>query len=80
LRFRFDDAGDSGAYLEVINELCKRSNLLHMEPSADGKSLSLTYDISLRDEMSANDLTKQIGKLEYVSEVVLIASKNDVDY
>jgi len=51
-----------------------------MEPSADGTSLSLTYDIALRDEMSANDLTQQMGKLEFVSEVVLIASKNDVDY
>jgi len=80
LRFRFDNSGDSVSYLEAINELCKRSNLLHMEPSGDGRSLSLTYDIALRDELSANDLTKQMGGLEYVSEVVLIASKNDVDY
>jgi hypothetical protein len=80
LRFRFDDAGDTASYLKAINDLCKRSNLLHMEPSADGRSLSLTYDIALRDEMSANDLTQQMGRLEYVSEVVLIASKNDVDY
>lgn len=80
LRFRFDESGDSRSYLEIINELCKRSSLLHMEPSGDGGSLSLTYDIALRDEASAQDLTKQIGELEYVSEVVLIASKNDVDY
>ena len=80
LRFRFDDAGDSGAYLEIINELCKRSNLLHMESAADGKSLSLTYDISLRDDMAAKDITTQFGNLDHISEVVLIASKNDVDY
>ncbi len=80
LRFRFDDSGDTGSYLEAINDLCKRSNLLHMEPSADGMSLGLTCDIALRDDMAAKDITNQFGKLEHVSEVVLIASKNDVDY
>ncbi len=51
-----------------------------MEPSADNSSLSLTYDIALRDETLAKELTAGIGKLTDVSEVVLIASKNDVDY
>ena len=67
-------------YLETINETCKRSNLLHMEPSGDNESLKLTYDLVLKDEKSANDLTKKMGSLEDVSEIVLIASKNDVDY
>jgi hypothetical protein len=80
LRFRFQQQGDSRAYLEAINETCKRSNLLHMEPSADNSSLSLTYDVVLRDEAFAKDLTKRIGGIENISEVVLIASKNDVDY
>ncbi len=83
LRFRFLQCGDSRAYLEVINETCKRSNQLHMEPSGDNKSLGLNYayDIALKDdETSAKDLIQRIGELEDVSEVVLIASKNDVDY
>lgn len=80
LRFRFSQNGDSGAYLETINENCKRSNLLHMEPSGDNLSLSLTYDVVLKDEGSANEMASSIGKLEDISEVVLIASKNDVDY
>lgn len=80
LRFRFDQNGDSEAYLKIINDHCKRSNLLHMEPSGDNESLSLTYDVNLRDEKTASDLTQEIGKLEQLSELVLIASKNDVDY
>jgi len=80
LRFRFEQTGNSRDYLEVINELCKRSNLLHMEPSGDNSSLSLTYDIALNDELMAKDLTQRIGSLSNISEVVLIASKNDVDY
>ena len=80
LRFRFDQSGDSNEYLSIIDEHCKRSNLLHMEPSGDSQSLSLTYDVNLRDEKTASDLTAEIGKLEQLSEIVLIASKNDVDY
>ena len=80
LRFRFSQQGDSSAYLDVIQDACKSSNLLHMEPSADNKTLSLTYDIILKDDSSAKDLTSRIGEIEDLSEVVLIASKNDVDY
>jgi len=80
LRFRFRQSGDSNAYLDVIKELCKSSNLLHIEPSADNQSLSLTYDIILKDDANAKDLTARIGAIEDISEVVLIASKNDVDY
>ncbi len=80
LRFRFDRDGDSQEYLEAISEACKRSNLLHMEPAGDNESLSLTYDLNLRDELNANDLTLRMGEVAGVSEVVLIASKNDVDY
>lgn len=80
LRFRFNQSGQSADYLEAINETCKRSNLLHMEPSGDNRTLNLTYDVNLRDEISAKELTQRINGLEDVSEVVLIASKNDVDY
>ena len=80
LRFRFSRAGDSSLYLEAINETCRRSDLLHMEPSGDNLSVSLTYDVALRDDLSADDLTQRMGALENISEVVLIASKNDVYY
>ncbi len=80
LRFRFDRVGDSQEYLAAISEACKRSNLLHMEPAGDNESLSLTYDLNLRDELNADDLTLRMGEVVGVSEVVLIASKNDVDY
>jgi hypothetical protein len=51
-----------------------------MEPAGDNQSMSLTYDVNLRDELNAKDLTLRMGELAGVSEVVLIASKNDVDY
>ncbi len=80
LRFRFDKKFDSASYLELINKMVKSSNLLHIEPSGDGRQLQLTYDIVLREGTTAQDLAGAFGRQEGVSEVILIASKNDVDY
>jgi hypothetical protein len=51
-----------------------------MEPSGDNLSVSLTYDVALKDDTTADELTERMGALEDVSEIVLIAAKNDVDY
>ncbi len=80
LRFVYDQETSSADYLEAINRLAKRSNLLHMEPSGDGRFLKLTYDISLRDTENAGDFIAQLGRLSGLSEVTLIAAKHDVDY
>ena len=79
-RFRFDRSGDSNGYLEAINTTCKRSDLLHMEPSGDNLSVGLTYDVALKDDITAAELTERMGALDDASEIVLIAAKNDVDY
>ncbi|QDV05133.1 hypothetical protein Poly30_06280 [Planctomycetes bacterium Poly30] len=80
LRFRYATGADSSAHLEQINLLSKRSSMLHIEHSGDGKSLQLTYDIVLKEGRTAQELATAMGALPSVSEVVLIASKSDVDY
>ncbi|GDY03208.1 DUF4956 domain-containing protein [Planctomycetota bacterium] len=80
LRFTFDQQKDSANYLSRLAEMAKRSNMLHIEPSGDGSSLRLTYDIQLEKDASAEKLTSSLSKIEGVSDVVLIVSKNDVDY
>lgn len=80
LRFTFDQNSDSTGYLEQIQRHSKRSNLLHIEPSGDGSTLRLTYDITLDKDMTAEQLTKGINDVEGTSEVVLIVAKNDIDY
>lgn len=80
LRFRFSRDADSAAYLELINQMAKRSNMLHVEPAGDGLTLQLTYDIVLKEGRSAQELTTALAAIEGTSEVILIASKNDVDY
>lgn len=80
LRFTFNQSYDSADYLEIIQEQSKRSNMLHIEPSGDRKSLRLTYDISLSEDTTAEKMTSALGSIEGISEVVLIAAKSDVDY
>ncbi|MCP4943220.1 MAG: DUF4956 domain-containing protein [Planctomycetaceae bacterium] len=80
LRFVFDQDGDSSAYLERIKESAKRSNLLNIEPSGDGQLLKLTYDIQLDKEADTQKFVAALSKTPGVSEVILIVSKNDIDY
>ena len=80
LRFVFDQSKDSAVYLAKIQEFAKRSNLLNIEPSGDGQLLKLTYDIQMTKEADAQDFIGSLGKVDGISEVLLIVSKNDIDY
>lgn len=80
LRLTFDQAKDSAVYLRQIGEHAKRSSMVHVEPSADGGSLRLTYDIALRPGVSAEKFTAALGRVDGVSDVSLLVGKTDVDY
>lgn len=80
LRFTYDQSKDSAAYLQRIGEHSKRSNVLHIEPSGDGASLRLTYDIALQKDTTAEKLTTALSRADGVSDVVLLVGRNDVDY
>jgi len=80
LRFSFDQTEDSSSYVSLIDKMSKQSNLLHMEPSGDSKTLKLTYDIILKDGGDAKAFASDMGQLNGTSEVVLISAKNDIDY
>src|SRR5262245_22990741 len=80
LRFTFDQKKDSAGYMTRLGEFAKRSNMLHIEPSGDSSTLRLTYDIQLEKDATAEKLTSALSQVDGVSDVVLIVSKNDVDY
>lgn len=80
LRFLFDQESDTSSYLEQIEKFCKRSNVLHLEPSGDGRYLNLTFDIILKPNMDTGLFATAISNADGVSDVTLIASKQDVDY
>ncbi|MDG1490836.1 MAG: DUF4956 domain-containing protein [Planctomycetota bacterium] len=80
IRFRADKSNESTAHLEQLNEASRRSSLLHIEPSGDGDTIQLTYDVVLKEGRTAQELARTMGDMAGVSEVVIIASKSDVDY
>ena len=69
-----------GHYINKIKGHSRRSNMLNIETSADKNFLNLTYDIVLKDEKTAEGLASNFNQIDSVTEVILIASKNDVDY
>lgn len=80
LRFQYDrEKGDEG-YLEKLSNFSKRSNLLHVEPSGDGRFVTVTYDIILKPDVKTEAFSSEVAKVAGVSEVTLIASKSDVDF
>ena len=79
LRFR-SAVNDDPPYIPVIQEFAKTSNLLHVEPSGDGVTSKLTFDIVLQRDADPQAFSARISALPEISEVVLVASKNDADY
>jgi hypothetical protein len=81
LRFRTTTGEkDKPEYSNVVNEFARVSNLLHVEPSGDAKSVKMTFDILLRKNMDPGEFSRRITEVDGVTEVVLVASKHDVDY
>ena len=79
LMFRAKHSEDA-PYSSLINGYSKRASLLHTEPSDDGASSKLTFDLVLRDEGNADNLSRELATIDGISEVTLVASKTDVDY
>jgi uncharacterized membrane protein YhiD involved in acid resistance len=80
LSFRVITGLDEPKYSYILKEFSRVSNLLHVETSADNSTAKLTYDIVLKKNRSPRDFAKNIGSIDGVSEVVLVASKTDIDY
>jgi uncharacterized membrane protein YhiD involved in acid resistance len=81
LRFRtIMGEKDKPAYSGVVDEFARVSNLLHVEPSGDAKTVKMTFDILMRKNMDPGEFSRRIAEVDGVTEVVLVASKHDVDY
>ena len=68
------------AYNEAISDFTKTSTLLNAESSGDGKSIKLSFDIVMKEAKSQDKFISDLAKIGGVSEVVVVAAKNDVDY
>ena len=80
LRFRIDKNMKEGIYSSVIGNFSKTATLLHVEPSGDNLTARLTFDILMKKDAEPIELSNQMGGIEGISEIKLIASKTDIDY
>ena len=67
-------------YNDTIEDYTKTSTLLNAESSGDGKSIKLSFDIVMKEDKTQNVFISDLSKITGVSEVVVVAAKNDVDY
>ena len=82
LQFRMltEDKDLTSEYTKTISKFVKTSTLLNSESAADNKSIKITLDIIMKDEMQQNQLVSEISKIKGISEAAIIAAKTDVDY
>ena len=81
LQFRTNvDDQQTPEYNKAISEYTKTSTLLNAESSGDGKSIKLSFDIVMKEDMSQDKFISDLSKVAGVSEVVVVAAKSDVDY
>ena len=80
LRFTFDTGHDSNKYLDILNKYCRRSTLLHVEPSGNGQFLTVSHDVSLKGGANTKIFASELATVAGLSDLSLIASVTDVDY
>ena len=76
-------AGDNkvtSEYNKIISNYAKSSTLLHSEASGDGKTIKISFDIVMKEDMQQDELISKIANISGLSEGVLVAAKSDVDY
>jgi len=80
LKFRAPAGDNSVYYKKCLNKFAKKIEMLHIEPSGNDETVHLTYDVTLKKDKLPDELVKELSFIEDVTEVLIIASKHDVDY
>ena len=81
LQFRSKNDNDKkNEYNNIISEYTKTSKLLNVESSGDNKSLKLSFDVVMKEDKSYDQFVTDLSNIQGLTEVIVIAAKNDVDY
>ena len=79
LRMRVEATEGEPVYSAVLNRYSKQANISHIEPSGDQQTTLATFNIIMNKDLSPEAFTRDLGQVESVGEIILIASKNDMD-
>ena len=82
LQFRIQsgDKNISEKYNKILSKYTKTQTLLSSESAEDKKSIKVSLDIIMKNDLNQNNLVEEISSLDGLSEVVIIAAKTDIDY
>jgi uncharacterized membrane protein YhiD involved in acid resistance len=80
LRFIARNDCKEDKYLPKIKQFSRAVQLLHLEPTGEEGTSKLTYDVHLKEQFKAAELINALNELEGISEIVLVAAKQDLDY
>ena len=82
LQFRIQsgDKNISEKYNKILSKYTKTQTLLSSESADDKKSIKVSLDIIMKNDLNQNNLVEEISSLDGLSEVVIIAAKTDIDY
>jgi len=81
LQFRTRNDDDrKNEYNNIISNYTKSSKLLNIESSGDNKSLKLSFDVVMKEDKAYDQFVTDLSNIPGLTEVIVIAAKNDVDY
>jgi len=81
LRFRFDrTTSDEKSYVKYLTDSVKSSTIIHIEPSEEGRYLTLTYDVTLKQGTGSQDIVTGLSRIHGIDRIHLVAASNDIDY
>ena len=81
LQFRSKNDNDKkNEYNNIISNYTKSSKLLNVESSGDNKSLKLSFDVVMKEDKPYDQFVTDLSNIQGLTEVIVIAAKNDVDY
>ena len=80
LNFKLDAKNHSNeVFKEVMKNHLKKEMLLNVDSKLKGAFLVFTFNISLKNSEGLNDFVSEMNKIDGVSEVNLVSSKNDLE-
>ena len=79
-RIKSGDRKISEDYNKVLSKFTKTQTLLSSEASDDKKTIKVSLDIIMKDDLDQNNLIEEISSIKGLSEVVIIAANTDIDY
>ena len=81
LQFRiYNKSENSQDHIKILKKYTSTHTLLSSESSDDGKTIKLSYDIIMKEKYESNELIKELSKFNYLTELVIVAGKSDIDY